>query len=75
VLFALVWCIVAAVSRYSSLSALIATVAVVAYFWLVAPVSIGALAATLMAGLVFYKHRENIARLRQGAESRIGARG
>lgn len=74
-LFALVWCVVAAASRYSSLSALIATAAVVAYFWLVAPASIGALTSTLMAGLIFYKHRENIARLRQGAESRIGARG
>lgn len=75
VLFALIWCAVAAALRYSSLSALIATVGIVAYFWIIAPGSMGAFSATLMAVLIFYKHRENIARLLSGTESRIGAKG
>ena len=74
-LFALVWCIAAYTSRYSSLAALIATLGVAAYFWVIAPGSMGALTVTLMAVLIFYKHRENIARLRSGAESRIGSKG
>jgi glycerol-3-phosphate acyltransferase PlsY len=74
VTFAVVWLLVAAVTRYSSLAGLIAT--------MVAPV-IPAVAgrwdaALLFAGmavLVIAKHEDNIARLRAGTESKIGARG
>ncbi len=67
------WVAVAAITRYSSAAALIT--------FLFAPVlgfTFGgwrlALLALLMAVLVFWKHRANIARLRAGTEPRIGQR-
>ncbi len=73
VAFALVWLGVAATTRYSSASALAATVA--------APVVAFALGATpagfvfgVLAGLVWIKHAANIRRLLSGAEPRIGAK-
>jgi glycerol-3-phosphate acyltransferase PlsY len=71
--FALVWLGVAATTRYSSASALAATVAapVVAFAW-------GAPQAgfvfAVLAALVWIKHSANIRRLLSGAESRIGAK-
>jgi glycerol-3-phosphate acyltransferase PlsY len=74
-LFGLCWIVVAAVWRFSSLASLVATFAVVAYYWAVTPFSISAVAILLMGLLIFYKHRENISRLVAGSESRIGAKG
>lgn len=71
--FALIWIAVAAATRYSSLSALVAAVvAPVAAWWF----GYGDAAALLaiMSLLVFLKHRANIARLMAGEESRIGAK-
>ena len=72
--FALAWLGSAFVTRYSSLSALVATLA--------APVAAFALGnqpvATLlvaMTGILFWTHRENIGRLLAGKESRIGRTG
>ena len=72
--FAAVWLAVAALTRYSSLAALVATIAV--------PVALWALGAPYVAGLfailsviVFIKHRANIERLLAGTESRIGSKG
>jgi acyl phosphate:glycerol-3-phosphate acyltransferase len=82
----LVWLIVAALTRLSSLAALSAIAAtVVAAFaggvgvgadrtTLVQPVFVASVLA-LMAILLYWKHRENIARLIAGTESRIGAKG
>ncbi len=72
--FAVVWLLVAYVTRYSSLAALLATVAVciLAAFLLPAPFVIALIA---MTALTFWRHRENIARLRAGTEGKIGARG
>lgn len=67
------WVVVAAVTRISSLSALVAAVASPFWLWLVGQGSMVALAAVL-AALVVWKHGANIARLRAGTEPRIGAK-
>ena len=73
-IFCAVWLGAAAIWRYSSLSALIAS--------LVAPVALfvsgqggAALVVGVMAAILWRKHRENIARLVAGEESRIGQKG
>ena len=72
--FAAAWLIVAFATRYSSLAALVAAVAVpVALYFLGAPAVAGLF--VLMSVIVFVKHRANIARLMAGTESRIGAKG
>jgi len=70
--FAVVWLGVAFASRYSSLAALVASVAALAVMvvggaW--PPVAIVALA--VLVALVIQRHHQNIARLRAGTESRI----
>ena len=74
------WLIVAYFSRYSSLAAVAAAVFAPAFYllgakvvWSGAPIialSIGAMSAVLL-----YRHKDNIARLIAGKESRIGAKG
>ncbi len=60
-------------TRYSSVGGLLAAVAApVAAATLGAPHS--AIALAIMAAILFWKHRDNIARLRAGTESRIGAK-
>jgi glycerol-3-phosphate acyltransferase PlsY len=72
--FALVWLGVAAASRYSSLSALVASaVTPVALWWLGR--GDAALLLALLAVILWLKHRLNIARLMAGAEGRIGQKG
>jgi glycerol-3-phosphate acyltransferase PlsY len=73
--FGVIWVAVAAIWRFSSLAALVATAAIVAYYWILAPFSTGSIAVLLMALLIYYKHRENISRLLTGHESHIGAKG
>jgi glycerol-3-phosphate acyltransferase PlsY len=72
-IFAVVWIGVALGSRYSSLAALTATAAVV-LFYLVPGGWTGLSFIFIMAALIFLKHRENIRRLLEGRESKIGAR-
>ena len=86
VVFAVVWLAVAFLTRYSSLAALCAMVAVPLslYFQFpgflysgaafVSPVQAAQMIA-LMSVISIYKHRQNIARLLQGTESKIGAKG
>lgn len=70
-IFAIVWIAVAAISRYSSLSALVASVATpVGAFLLGQPVP--ALFLAVLAVLLWAKHRANISRLLAGTEGRIG---
>jgi glycerol-3-phosphate acyltransferase PlsY len=71
VVFALVWLAVAAVTRYSSLSALVASAAAPAVFWFDGRPGQGGVILAMTA-LLWWKHRENIARLLAGTESRIG---
>ncbi len=70
VLFIALWLATAYLSRYSSLSALLASVIVpIAMLALHVP---GALVLLLMSGLLIYKHRANIERLMTGNEPKIG---
>ncbi|WP_430398574.1 glycerol-3-phosphate 1-O-acyltransferase PlsY [Ferrovibrio sp.] len=70
------WLLVAAVSRLSSLSALLAAALSPLFAWfLVSPPSqaLGvALLCAVMAVLVFIRHHQNIARLLKGEEPKIG---
>jgi acyl phosphate:glycerol-3-phosphate acyltransferase len=73
------WLIIAFFFRYSSLASLVAAVFAPAYYLLgdrvqwYADARI-ALALFAMAMLLAYRHRENITRLLQGKESRLGAK-
>jgi acyl phosphate:glycerol-3-phosphate acyltransferase len=72
--FAAAWLLVAAVTRYSSLAGLVATVVVpLTMFWM-GRVD-GAVLFSLMTVLIFFKHSQNISRLLSGSESRIGSKG
>ncbi len=69
-----VWLVTALVARFSSLAALVATLATFVYFMAYGgPFVVPVLA--IMSALLFLKHRENIRRLVAGKESRIGAKG
>ncbi len=72
IVFGIVWLGIAAVSRYSSLAALCATVAVVLYYLITGWA--GVTVVVIMAALIFLKHHANIRRLRDGQEGKIGAR-
>jgi len=71
IVFCLVWLATAFASRYSSLSALVASVVTPLYLWWFASAELAALFAVLTL-LLFYMHRENIRRLQAGTEGRIG---
>ncbi|QGM98946.1 glycerol-3-phosphate 1-O-acyltransferase PlsY [Methylocystis parvus] len=66
-----VWLSVAAITRYSSLSALVASVAAPILLFVLGHGG-EAFVVSAMAALLWRKHAENIARLRAGTESRIG---
>ena len=74
VVFALAWLGIAAVTRYSSLAALVAAVAVPVALYAFGASDVAALFA-LLSLIVFIKHRANISRLLSGTETRIGAKG
>lgn len=69
----LTWLATAAVSRISSLSALVAA-ASSAVWMLVLGYGSAVVLAGLLAVIVFARHHENIARLRIGTEPKIGAK-
>jgi glycerol-3-phosphate acyltransferase PlsY len=73
-LFLLVWIGTAVIFRYSSLAALVATVAIPVVEWISGDVRIAALAA-VMSIIVWIKHNANISRLLSGTESKIGKKG
>lgn len=67
----LTWLSIAVITRYSSLSALIASaVAPVYAWWLGLPVQV-IFAVIFIAIMLFWRHRENITRLIAGRESKI----
>ena len=72
--FALVWLATAFITRYSSLSALLAMLIIPVALWVLGPEKT-ALLVTLLSVISWWKHRENIARLLAGTESRIGQKG
>lgn len=67
----LTWAATAAVSRISSLSALVAAALSVIWAWLLGYPE-GILLTASLATLVFWKHLPNIERLKAGTEPRIG---
>ncbi|MCZ7657239.1 MAG: glycerol-3-phosphate 1-O-acyltransferase PlsY [Xanthobacteraceae bacterium] len=69
--FAGIWLMVAALTRYSSLAALIASLATPAILWWL-DFRQEAELFVLLTALVIFMHRANIARLRHGTEGRIG---
>ncbi|MFB4372980.1 glycerol-3-phosphate 1-O-acyltransferase PlsY [Agrobacterium tumefaciens] len=72
--FALIWLATAFITRYSSLSALLAMLVIPVALWVFGPEKT-ALLVTLLSAISWWKHRENIARLLAGTESRIGQKG
>lgn len=72
--FAVVWLLVAYFSRYSSLSALVASLATVLVVTLLGNEPVALLMAVL-AALLWAKHHQNIRRLLNGTEGKIGAKG
>ncbi|QCL90453.1 glycerol-3-phosphate 1-O-acyltransferase PlsY [Agrobacterium sp. LC34] len=72
--FALIWLATAFITRYSSLSALLAMLIIPVALWVLGPEKT-ALLVTLLSVISWWKHRENIARLLAGTESRIGQKG
>ena len=69
--FAAIWGTIAAITRYSSLSGMIACVATPAVLWSLGRFTEASL-FLLLALLVLFMHRANIARLLAGTESKIG---
>ena len=69
--FCAVWLLVAVITRYSSLSALIASAAAPVALYLTGAEA-AAILALVITGLLLFRHRENISRLMSGAESKIG---
>jgi acyl phosphate:glycerol-3-phosphate acyltransferase len=70
--FCLIWLAVAALTRYSSLAALVASAATPFALWLMADRPEAVLFA-LLTVLLWIMHRANIARLVNGSEGKIGA--
>jgi len=74
IVFAVAWLLVAFVTRFSSLAALVAAVAVPVALVFLGRMELAELFA-VMSAIVFIKHRANIARLMAGTESKIGSKG
>ena len=68
----LVWLVTALLSRFSSLAALVASVAAIAIAWWTGQSLAMLVVLCAIVLLLYWRHRENIARLRAGTESRIG---
>jgi glycerol-3-phosphate acyltransferase PlsY len=71
--FCVLWLATAFTSRYSSLSALVASFVTPIFLWWFGHLALASLFAVLTL-LLFYMHRENIKRLQAGTEGRIGAK-
>lgn len=72
--FAAVWLASAAATRYSSVSALLASVATPVVLWMMGERQMAQL-FVLLALLLWWKHSQNIKRLMAGTEGRIGQKG
>ncbi|RZI41749.1 glycerol-3-phosphate 1-O-acyltransferase PlsY [Herbaspirillum sp. HC18] len=68
------WLVIAYAFRYSSLAALVASIFAPFYYGLLFGVDVILLAVLVMSGLLIYRHRQNIANLMAGKESRIGSK-
>jgi len=74
-LFVAVWLLVASISRISSLSALTATLFIPVFFYYIdkSPWLVGT--TSLMALLIFWRHRSNIRNIMDGTEKHLGHKG
>ena len=72
--FAAIWLGCAKITRYSSLSALVATLTVPVVEWFAGDHRV-AVALAVMTIITWIKHKQNIERLLAGTESRIGQKG
>ena len=61
-------------TRFASLGSIVASIASVFFVWYFARDLTETLAASLVALVILWKHRENVARLRAGTENRISLR-
>ncbi|MBJ6127625.1 glycerol-3-phosphate 1-O-acyltransferase PlsY [Microvirga splendida] len=73
-IFCAIWLGVAFASKYSSLSALIASAATPIVLWLLGEPGMAGMAVILVA-LLWWKHGQNISRLLDGTEGKIGQKG
>jgi glycerol-3-phosphate acyltransferase PlsY len=71
--FAVIWIVVAALTRYSSLAALVASAAMPIVLWML-DFRQEAQVFILLTAFVVLKHRANIVRLLAGSEGKIGRR-
>ncbi|WP_319843307.1 glycerol-3-phosphate 1-O-acyltransferase PlsY [Terrihabitans rhizophilus] len=71
--FAAIWLTTAWLTRFSSLSALVAAAATPLILWLGKPASVSVL-FLILAVLIFVKHHANIRRLMAGTETKIGSK-
>jgi acyl phosphate:glycerol-3-phosphate acyltransferase len=71
IVFCVIWISTAVTSRYSSLSALVASFVTPIFLWWFGHPALASLFAVLTL-LLLYTHRENITRLQAGTEGRIG---
>ena len=69
--FCVLWLATAATTRYSSVSAFVASFVTPIFLWWFGHPALASLFAALTL-LLFYAHRENIKRLQAGTEGRIG---
>jgi glycerol-3-phosphate acyltransferase PlsY len=68
------WLLVAIIFRYSSLASLIASLLAPLYIWFFTHNSIFVVTIAFMSMLLILRHRNNIAKLMRGEESKIGKR-
>lgn len=68
------WIIIAVFLRYSSLAALVAALFAVVFSFVLLGVSEQAFAVAIIALLLVWRHKANIARLLEGTEPRLGAK-
>lgn len=68
------WLVIAYAFRYSSLAALVASLFAPFYYGLLFGIDALLLAVIAMSALLVYRHRQNIANLIAGKESRIGSK-
>jgi glycerol-3-phosphate acyltransferase PlsY len=72
--FAVAWLSVAFITRYSSLSALVATLVIPVALWILG-VEEAALVTAAMTVITYWRHKANIERLIAGTEGKIGQKG
>ncbi|HEY0848404.1 MAG TPA: glycerol-3-phosphate 1-O-acyltransferase PlsY [Bradyrhizobium sp.] len=70
-MFGAIWIVTALTTRYSSLSALVASIVTPIFLWFLGHPALSSLFAVLTL-LLLWTHRENIKRLQAGTEGKIG---